>query len=52
MSDLELYHYPGAGGGSVLALGWWDFWARRNLILMFLATEIMFQGWRSIWWRV
>ncbi|MEI8196595.1 MAG: NADH-quinone oxidoreductase subunit NuoK [Phycisphaerae bacterium] len=43
MSDLELYHYL-ALGAILFCLGLIGFLARRNLILMFLSTEIMFQG--------
>ena len=43
MSDLELYHYL-ALGAILFCVGLVGFLARRNLILMFLATEIMFQG--------
>ena len=43
MSDLELYHYL-ALGAILFCLGLIGFLARRNMILMFLSTEIMFQG--------
>jgi len=43
MSDLELYHYL-ALGAILFCMGLIGFLARRNLILMFLSTEIMFQG--------
>lgn len=43
MSQYELYHYL-ALGGMLFAIGLIGFMARRNMILMFLATEIMFQG--------
>ena len=43
MSDIELYHYL-ALGAILFALGLIGFLARRNMIMMFLATEIMFQG--------
>ena len=43
MTDLELYHYL-ALGAILFCVGLVGFLARRNLILMFLATEIMFQG--------
>ena len=43
MSDLELYHYL-ALGAILFCMGFIGFLARRNLILMFLSTEIMFQG--------
>lgn len=43
MTQLELYHYL-AVGAILFAIGLIGFLARRNLILMFLSTEIMFQG--------
>jgi len=43
MSQIELFHYL-ALGGILFALGLIGFLVRRNLILMFLSTEIMFQG--------
>ena len=43
MSDLELYHYL-ALGAILFCLGLIGFMARRNMIMMFLSTEIMFQG--------
>lgn len=43
MSDIELYHYL-ALGAILFTLGIIGFLARRNLILIFLSTEIMFQG--------
>ncbi len=43
MTPLVLYHYL-ALGAILFALGLVGFLARRNLILMFLSTEIMFQG--------
>ncbi len=42
-SQLELYHYL-ALGAILFAIGLVGFMARRNLIMMFLCTEIMFQG--------
>ncbi len=43
MSSIELYHYL-ALGAILFALGLVGFLARRNMIIMFLSTEIMFQG--------
>jgi NADH-quinone oxidoreductase subunit K len=43
MSQIELYHYL-AVGGILFAIGLVGFLVRRNLIMMFLCTEIMFQG--------
>lgn len=43
MTEIELYHYL-VLGAILFALGLIGFLARRNLIMMFLATEIMFQG--------
>ncbi len=43
LSQLELYHYL-AVGAILFAIGLVGFMARRNLIMMFLCTEIMFQG--------
>ena len=43
MSQLVLYHYL-AVGAILFALGLVGFMARRNMIMMFLCTEIMFQG--------
>jgi NADH-quinone oxidoreductase subunit K len=43
MTQAELFHYL-ALGAILFAIGLIGFMARRNLILMFLATEIMFQG--------
>lgn len=43
MSQIELYHYL-ALGAILFALGIVGFLSRRNLIMMFLSTEIMFQG--------
>lgn len=43
MSQIELYHYL-AVGAILFAIGLVGFLVRRNMILMFLCTEIMFQG--------
>jgi len=43
MSQLVLYHYL-AVGAILFAIGLVGFMARRNMIMMFLCTEIMFQG--------
>ena len=43
MTPIELYHYL-ALGAILFAIGLVGFLARRNMILMFLSTEIMFQG--------
>ena len=43
MTQMELYHYL-AVGAILFVIGLVGFLARRNLILMFLSTEIMFQG--------
>ena len=43
MTDIELFHYL-ALGAILFCLGLVGFLARRNMIMMFLATEIMFQG--------
>jgi NADH-quinone oxidoreductase subunit K len=43
MNDIELFHYL-ALGAILFAIGLIGFLARRNMIMMFLATEIMFQG--------
>ena len=43
MSEIELYHYL-AVGAILFAIGLVGFLARRNMIMMFLCTEIMFQG--------
>jgi NADH-quinone oxidoreductase subunit K len=43
MSEIALFHYL-ALGAILFALGLVGFLARRNMIMMFLATEIMFQG--------
>ena len=42
-TQLALQHYL-AVGGIMFALGLVGFMARRNLIVMFLCTELMFQG--------
>jgi NADH-quinone oxidoreductase subunit K len=42
-SQLELYHYL-AVGAILFAIGLVGFMARRNMIMMFLCTELMFQG--------
>ena len=43
MSQIELYHYL-ALGAILFGIGIVGFLARRNMIMMFLCTEIMFQG--------
>ena len=43
MTAVELYHYL-AVGAILFCIGLVGFLARRNLIMMFLSTEIMFQG--------
>ena len=43
MSQLVLYHYL-AVGAILFAIGLVGFMARRNMIMMFLCTELMFQG--------
>lgn len=43
MSQMELYHYL-ALGAILFAIGLVGFLSRRNMIMMFLSTEIMFQG--------
>jgi len=43
MTELTLQHYL-AVGTIMFALGVIGFIARRNLIIMFLSTELMFQG--------
>jgi len=43
MSQIELYHYL-VVGAVLFAIGLVGFMARRNMIMMFLCTEIMFQG--------
>jgi NADH-quinone oxidoreductase subunit K len=42
-SQLQLYHYL-AVGAILFAIGLVGFLARRNMIMMFLSTELMFQG--------
>ncbi len=43
MTNAQLYHYL-AVGAILFCIGLIGFLARRNMILMFLSTEIMFQG--------
>src|SRR3954452_8304100 len=43
MTQLSLQHYL-AVGGIMFAIGLIGFMCRRNLIVMFLCTELMFQG--------
>jgi NADH-quinone oxidoreductase subunit K len=43
MSELALQHYL-AVGAIMFAIGLIGFMTRRNLIVMFLCTELMFQG--------
>lgn len=43
MTELTLQHYL-AVGTIMFAIGVIGFMARRNLIIMFLSTELMFQG--------
>ena len=43
MSQIELYHYL-VVGAILFAIGLVGFMARRNMIMMFLCTELMFQG--------
>jgi NADH-quinone oxidoreductase subunit K len=43
MSQIELFHYL-ALGAILFGIGVVGFLARRNLIMMFLCTELMFQG--------
>jgi NADH-quinone oxidoreductase subunit K len=43
MADLELQHYLGVGA-IMFVIGMIGFMTRRNLIVMFLCTELMFQG--------
>ena len=43
MTPLALQHYL-AVGGIMFAIGLIGFMTRRNLIVMFLCTELMFQG--------
>ncbi|HOB73329.1 MAG TPA: NADH-quinone oxidoreductase subunit NuoK [Phycisphaerae bacterium] len=42
--DLDVTHAYVLTGGLLFAIGVTGFLARRNLIVMFLATELMFQG--------
>ncbi len=43
MTQLVLQHYLGVGA-IMFAIGLVGFMTRRNLIVMFLCTELMFQG--------
>ncbi len=43
MTQIELYHYL-VVGAILFGIGMVGFMTRRNLIMMFLSTEIMFQG--------
>ena len=43
MTQLALQHYLGVGA-AMFCIGLIGFMARRNLIVMFLCTELMFQG--------
>src|SRR3977135_847607 len=43
MTDIALQHYL-AVGGIMFVIGMIGFMTRRNLIVMFLCTELMFQG--------
>ena len=43
MTDIALQHYL-AVGAIMFAIGLIGFMTRRNLIVMFLCTELMFQG--------
>ena len=43
MTQLALQHYL-AVGAAMFCIGLVGFMARRNLIVMFLCTELMFQG--------
>lgn len=43
MNPVVLQHYL-AVGGIMFAIGMIGFMARRNMIVMFLCTELMFQG--------
>lgn len=43
MTSVDLYHYL-AVGAILFCIGLIGFMARRNMILLFLSTEIMFQG--------
>ena len=43
MNEIQLYHYL-AVGAILFAIGLVGFMSRRNMIMIFLCTEIMFQG--------
>jgi NADH-quinone oxidoreductase subunit K len=43
MSQIDLYHYL-VVGAVLFAIGLAGFMVRRNMIMMFLCTELMFQG--------
>lgn len=43
MSQIDLYHYL-VVGAVLFAIGLAGFMVRRNMIMMFLSTELMFQG--------
>ncbi|MCB9847608.1 MAG: NADH-quinone oxidoreductase subunit NuoK [Phycisphaeraceae bacterium] len=43
MADVTLYHYL-VVSAAMFALGLVGFVSRRNMIVMFLCTELMFQG--------
>ncbi len=43
MTELSLQHYLGVGA-IMFCIGMIGFMTRRNLIVMFLCTELMFQG--------
>ena len=43
MTDIALQHYL-AVGGIMFTIGLIGFMTRRNLIVLFLCTELMFQG--------
>jgi NADH-quinone oxidoreductase subunit K len=43
MNEIQLYHYL-AVGAILFAIGLIGFMSRRNMIMIFLCTEIMFQG--------
>lgn len=43
MTELALQHYLGVGA-ILFVIGLIGFMTRRNLIVMFLSTELMFQG--------
>ena len=47
MGTLTLAHYLFLSG-AMFVLGLIGFLTRRNLIIMFLCTELMFQAWRSL----